>query len=535
MPALTASSPRRLPNPAARSSAQPSTAPINPRLLHILLTPLVLLIHGYHPFAGDAGLYTAGLRHILHPALYPRNAAFVTAFTHRSVFPWILAGLVRLTHLPLAWILLATHLFSIWLFLVAADSLAAHLFSSHSARIFATLLAAACCALPVAGTALVLMDPCVTARSFSTPLSLLAVAAALDTAKARRWPRTLLLLVLTLAIHPLMGVYATAFVLLLALTAAGRIRVAVILCAAAFLLAGTAVVVTHATPVDPAYRQAVSLAPRSFLFLARWRWYEVLGLLLPLALFALAFRRIGTHTPTGALCLTSILLGTTALLIAACFVPPTGPFPLVPYQVLRTFHLIYCVGVILCGGVLARRVPHISPFLADVRRPESRPFIRLPSLQAALLVALFAAMFLVEQLDWPGGRRMELPGLAPTSPYTQAFLWIRTHTPPNAVFAFNPRLVYLPGEDEQGFRAISDRDQLADDKDAGVAAVIPSLAPRWAAQRNAEISVDRMSDAERRATLTPLGATWLLLPPTAATTLPCPYRNSAVEVCRLTP
>jgi hypothetical protein len=93
----------------------------------------------------------------------------------------------------------------------------------------------------------------------------------------------------------------------------------------------------------------------------------------------------------------------------------------------------------------------------------------------------------------------------------------------------------LPDEDEQGFRALSERDQLADDKDAGVAAVIPALAPRWAIQRNAEISIDQMSDAERLATLKRLGASWLLLPPSASTALPCPFRNPAIQVCRLTP
>ncbi|MGA8528570.1 MAG: hypothetical protein WB622_02580 [Acidobacteriaceae bacterium] len=511
MDGITAPRSRPLPAPTIPRPSI-SAAPTIPRLLPLLLTPLVLVVHGYHPFAGDAGLYTAGVRHILHPALYPRNEVFVTAFTHRSVFPWLLAGLVRLTHLPLAWILLATHLFSIWLFLTATARLAARLFPGRSARIFSTLLAAACCALPVAGTALVLMDPYVTARSLSTPLSLLAVSATLD----RRWPLTVLLIALCFAVHPLMGAYTAAFVLLLALLLTGHTRTALLLCVAAFVIAGVAFVLAHSTPADPAYCQAVSLAPRSFLFLARWRWYEVLGLVLPLALFALALRRVGTRPPTGALCLTCILLGSTTLLIAACFVPPAGPYLLVPFQVLRSFHLIYCLGVVLCGGALAT-LPRNYSWIAPT-----------------FLTLLFAAMFCIESLEWPGGRRIELPGLAAANPYVQAFLWIRTHTPPDAVFAFDPQLVYLPGEDEQSFRALSERDQLADDKDAGVAAILPALAPRWAAQRNAEFSVDQMSDAERRATLAPLGATWLLLPPAAPTALPCPFRNQAVQACRLT-
>jgi len=484
------------------------------RLFPLLLTPLVLFVNGYHPFANDGGLYVAGIRHVLDPALYPRNAVFVAAFTQRSIFPWIVAGLVHLTRLPLSWILLATHLVSVWLFLFAAGRLASRLFTRPSARAFAILLAAACCALPAAGTALVPMDPYVTARSFSTPLSLLAVTATLD----RHWARAILLVVVTFGVHPLMGAFTAAFVLLLALVGAGRIRTTLALCVTAFVAAGIAFGLAHGAPTDPAYREAVSLAPRSFLFLARWRWFEILGLILPLALFALALRRFGAKTPGGALCLTSVFLGTTALLIAACFVPSAGPYPLVPLQVLRSFHLIYCIGIVLCGGVLAARTSRTHNIVAT-----------------ALIVCVLIAMFQVERVEWPGGRRLELPGAAPANPWTQSFLWIRAHTPQNAVFAFDPQLVYRPGENEQGFRAVSERDQLADDKDAGVAAVLPALAPRWAAQRNAEISVDSMSDARRRTTLIPLGATWLLLPPTAPTALPCPFRNRAVQVCRLTP
>lgn len=509
-----ASRPRPVRPPATQPPSLPR--PVALHLLPIFLTPLVLLIHGYHPFANDGGLYVAGIRHILNPALYPRNAVFVTAFTHYSVFPWMIAGLVRLTDLPLSWILFAAQLFSIWFFLAATARLASRLFSNPSALGFAALLAAACCALPVAGTALVLMDPYVTARSFSTPLSLLTVAATLDTTRDRRWLRVFLLVALTFAIHPLMGVYTAAFVLLLALIAAGRTRAALAVCAAAFIFAGFTFVLAHNLPADSACQEAVSLAPRSFLFLARWRWFEILGLLLPLALFTLALRRFGAKTPTGALCLTSLLIAATALLIAACFVPPSGPYPLVPFQVLRAFHLIYCIGLVLCGGVLASIA------------------LRGRWLPATFVILTFAAMFLVERFEWPGGRRLELPGIIPANPYVQAFLWIRTNTPPDAVFAFNPDLVYRSGEDEQGFRALSERDQLADDKDAGVVAVIPGLALGWAAQRNAELTIDSMSDAQRRAALTPLGATWLLLPPFTPTTLPCPFSNRAVRVCRLT-
>ncbi len=298
-------------------------------------------------------------------------------------------------------------------------------------------------------------------------------------------------------------------------------RTALIVCTTAFLLAGAAFGLAHGGPIDAAYREAVSLIPRSFLFLARWHWYEILGLLLPLLLLAIVLRRAGNQTPIGTLCFTSILLGTTALLIAACFVPPADRTSSSPSRSCAAF----TSSTALVSSFAAVFLPHSHAAPARGSTSSCRPSS----------VCLLAGMFLVERGEWSGGRRLELPGLAPANPYVHAFLWIRIHTPRDAVFAFNPRLVYLPGEDEQGFRALSGRDQLADDKDAGVVAVIPTLAPRWAVQRNPEFSIDQMSDTERLARLTPLGATWILLPPTAPTALPCPYRNAAVQVCRLKP
>lgn len=473
----------------------------------ILLVPVVLAIDSYHPWAGDAGIYVAGVRHIVDPQLYPLNAIFVTAFTHLSVFAWLLAAATRWTHLSLSRLLLPTYLFSIWLLLEASRGLARLLFSDGYSRVCAVLLMAGCYALPVAGTALFIADPYVTARSFSTPLSLFAIAACLD----RAWLRTALLVAATLLLHPLMGSYAAALIVLLALSSAGHTRAALALCSAGIIACGIAFWWAHGAPISPAYRECVALPPRTFLFLARWHWYEVLGMVLPLLLLAFGVRRFGVADSLGQLCLAGLMLGGSSTLIAAFFVPRNGPYLLVPLQVLRSFDPIYAVGIVLCGGVLARF--RIAAGLA--------------------LAILLTGMFFAQGASWPQCDRIEWPGRKPSNPYEQAFLWIRRNTPPDAVFAFDPRFDYRSGEDEQGFRAMTERDQLADDKDAGVAAVIPSLATRWAAQRNAELYVDGMSDKERLQALMPLGATWILLSPGARTGFPCPYANGMVRVCRM--
>lgn len=485
--------------------------PIPSLLGPLLLTPVVLLVHGFHPFANDAGIYVAGVLRALNPSLYPLNSVFVDAFRRHSIFAAAMAGAVRISHLPLPWVLLAAHLVSVFLFLTACRQLAIRLFGGEPASWCVLLLAAACFTLPVAGTALFVMDPYVTARSFSTPLSLMALAALLD----RAWLRTAILLLLTALFHPLMAAYAAAVMVLDGLFAAERRRLALGCCGAALLAAAFGFTLAHRMPVWTAYRQVVSLPERNFLFLARWHWYEVLGLILPLALFASAAHKLGGTSRRGALCLTCLCVGTTSVLIAELFVPASGPFLLVPLQVLRSFHLIYVLGLVMCGGTLAKLVSG-SRMIA-----------------ALLVVLLFTGMGIAQRASWRGSDAIEWPGLKPANPYQQAFLWIRDHTPRDAVFAFNPRLVYLYGEDEQGFRAIAERDHLADDKDAGIVVVAPGLADRWASQRNAEVNVGGMTDAQRISALAPLGATWLLLPSDAKTEFPCPWQNSVARVCRV--
>src|SRR5665213_2833951 len=67
--------------------------------------------------------------------------------------------------------------------------------------------------LPVAGTAIFVFDPYLTARSFSTPLTLFAIAYALE----RRMFASTLCLIVAFILHPLMAVLAMGYVVTLAL------------------------------------------------------------------------------------------------------------------------------------------------------------------------------------------------------------------------------------------------------------------------------------------------------------------------------
>src|ERR1700748_2187953 len=114
---------------------------------------------------------------------------------------------------PLGFAFFFARVVSISLFLLGCSRVAAQVFTDGPSRWGAVLLAACCFTLPGAGTSLCIMDPCVTARSFSMPLSLFAIAAVMG----KQWMRALAWLALTALVHPLMAAYAGITMLVIAL------------------------------------------------------------------------------------------------------------------------------------------------------------------------------------------------------------------------------------------------------------------------------------------------------------------------------
>jgi hypothetical protein len=521
-PDLAVFSPARTPDSVIVGWPSPSNTEAavsdHPIVWLILLTLAVLVVHGYHPFSEDAGIYIAGVRKLANPSLYQTDASFVLANTRLSLFAHLLAAILRTTRMPLSYLLLLTHLVSIFAFLGACWSLARRIFSSPVAQWSAVALAGACFTMPLAATSLMLMDPYVTARSFSTPLGLFALASAIE----HCWARTALFLLLTGLMHPLMFIYAAAFVLFFVLVDLGHMRLAWSISLLGIFVCGGIYLATLHSAVSPAYRQAV--LSRSYLFPSQWAWFEYLGLAVPLLTFVLALRYLDSRALAGKLCLASVMLGISSTLSAFLFVHPSGPFFLARLQLLRSFHMLYLVGILLLGGLLGNR-------LIGASRQNQIPSVRWAGF--ALLAAAAVSMFFMQRLTYPLSPHVELPRAAPRNPWEKAFFWIRANTPPDAVFAANPDLVLLHGEDGQGFRVMTERSLLGDYKDEGVVVVFPLLATQWAIERNAQAGLDRMTDAERVERLQPLGVSWLLLSSSATTSLPCPYHNPVSQVCRL--
>jgi hypothetical protein len=473
-----------------------------------VLTPVVLLVHGYHPLADDGAVYVTGIMKLANPSLYRSDAVFALSPTRFSIFAHVLAPLVHWGGLPV--LLLVCQVASIFLFLLSAWQLATRIFPDRRSCWGALLLTACCFTLPVAGTSLSIMDPYATARSFSTPLSLFALAAVLN----ENWLGSILYLGLTALLHPLMAGYTAITMLTLALARRRMWRALALIAGLGGLLSGVVFLATHPADASLAYNRAA--LSRSYFFLSSWRWYEYPGLVIPLLLLGLAGFRSRLPFAARTLAMTATLLGSWALVISLCFVHRSGSLLLARLQVLRAFQFVYVCGVLLAGGMLGR--------LAQQHRRA-----------IALLYLLIAgALFAGQRLTYPESHHVEWPGLKPRNLWQEAFLWTRDHTPRDAIFALDNDYIESPGEDAQGFRATAERSAVADwFKDGGIASNFPEASALWWQGSMAAQQLNHATDEQRLARLQPLGATWIVLPVEASTGFPCPYSNARVRVCRL--
>jgi hypothetical protein len=462
-----------------------------------LLTPAILLVHGYHPLADDGAVYVAGIKRLTNATLYPSDSVFALAPTHLSIFAHVLAW----GNLPT--LLLLSHLASIFLFLLGSWRVALRVFPSRREAWGAVLLAACCFTLPVAGTSLSIMDPYVTARSFSTPLTLFTLAAILD----EQWAQAVLWLTLTALLHPLMAAYAAIAALTLALTQRRMWRSIAVIYGLGCLLCLILFIASRAD-LSTAYNRAA--LSRSYFFLSSWQWYEYPGLVLPLLLLGIAAAR---SQIARAIAVAACIMGSCALLVSLCFVHRSGSLLLARLQPLRAFQFVYITGVLLAGGMLAR---HYRRAVAPT----------------CLLV--LCALFAGQRLTYPESNHVEWPGLLPRNAWQQAFLWIRAHTPKDAIFALDNDYIESSGEDAQGFRATAERSTVPDwFKDGGIASNFPQAAVPWWQGAQATAQLNSATDAQRLARLRPLGVTWFILPATSSTGFLCPFVNRRVRVCRL--
>jgi hypothetical protein len=483
-----------------------------PFLRLALLTAAAIAIHGYHFGADDGAVYLPAVVRSIHPNLYPFGAEFFESHAKLSQFTALVVSTARLAHLSVEWTIFLWHILSLFIFFLAAWRLANICFTAARASWSAVMLLATGLTAPVAGSGILLMDPYLTARSISTPLTLLAIAAFLS----GRRREALLWLVLTALVHPQMAIFAAACLAILSLPERWTAPLFELhpwagAAAAVFPLGFTL------APSTPKYRQAIDM--RSFLSVVHWTWYEWMGVAAPLVFF-LCLSRFPPRATTPAfnrIDRALILFGSAATTIAIVLASTPRLETFLRLQPMRAFQLIYIVFFVLLGGLLGEYVL------------KSRYW-----LWGALFAALGVGIFLIQRNVYAGSRHIEWPGAAPENPWVAAFEWARDNTPPDAVFALDPWYIELPGEDQHGFRGIAQRSVLTDHfKDSGVVSLFPQLAPEWAREQRAQQDWThfQLTDFEHLARIYPVS--WVVLqgPPTKG--LNCPYKNEAVEVCQI--
>jgi hypothetical protein len=478
-----------------------------------LLTVAALAIHGYHLGVEDGEIYIPAARKLLHPDLYPYATEFFESHERLSLFAPILAWTARLTHLSMDWTFFLWYMATIFLTLLACWMLAAVCFRSERARWCSILVITTILTMPATNTGLLLMDPYLTARSFSTPLTLFALTAFVE----RRYVAAALLTVLTAAIHPQMAAYLVFLGAVLWLAERfTRSAPEPARALGAFLIALP--MGFHLEPAQEPYREA--LYARDFYFLSTWTWYHWMGLLAPLGFLAWFARGklLGTTPAFARLSSALIPFGVASILAGAAIASTHRLDMFARLQPLRCFHLITLIFMIFFAGVLGE-------YLA-----KDRLWV-IP----ALCVPLAGGMFLTARATYPFSPHIEFPGRT-TSPnaWINTLFWIRRNTPNDAVFAVDSRYFKEPEVDVHGFRSLSERSALADYyKDGGVVAIFPNLAEEWKQMTNATYGLNHFDAQDFTRLAHEYPVTWTVIHGPAPAGMACPYRERGYAVCRI--
>ncbi len=478
---------------------------------------------GYHPGLEDDGIYLSAVNADLNPALYPHNSDFFRMQTQATLFDNAMAGFVRATRIPVAWSEMAWQLICIFLILWACHGIARRLFNGTQAQWAAVAMVAAMLTLPVAGTALFLVDQHLHARTVATALILLAVAKILE---GNNRP-AIFLLVLAGLMHPIMAAMGISFCLFLAVALNDRVNAWVeerrlIARDLEPARAGSAFAV--GAPLgwafaagSPGWREA--LKAHSYYFIYKWAWYEWLGVIAPLMLFWMLWRwaRRRGQNPLARFALAVFAYSVFQQAVALVMLPPVGWIRVTALQPMRYLHLVYLAMAIAGGGLLGQ-------FLLKKRAWR----------WVIYLTVMNTGMLYCQEVQFPASRHLELPYLAPRNDWIAAFEWIRQNTPQDAYFALDPHYLEEPGEDYHGFRALAERSSLADAvKDAAVVTQISTLGGVWLDQVKAQqgwsgFQIDDFERLKRQ-----FGVDWVVVNHPAPAGLNCRWDNRTLAVCQI--
>jgi hypothetical protein len=310
------------------------------------LTLGAMLILGYHPGLEDDAFYLAAIRKKLNPALFPHDSDFFQLQFQATWFDNLIAASVRFTHLPLEWMLLAWQFAAVFTTLAACWWIARRCFAETHARWAAVALVAALLTIPVSGTGIALMDQYLHPRALATAAILCAIAATVE----KRYRLTIVFLAAAASMHVIMAAFGISCCIFFAFPNRTP-KVYTMRVAAAALPLGWIF-----DPTSQAWRNAA--ATRTFYLLAKWEWYEWLGVLAPV-LILLGFYFIALRDGSAALARLSRRLVWFAffqLALALAIMLPPGLMRLRPFEPMRYLQLVYIFLFLLGGGLLGKYV-----------------------------------------------------------------------------------------------------------------------------------------------------------------------------------
>jgi len=483
-----------------------------------MLTGGALLIHGYHPFAEDAEIYLPGVEKILRPELFPTGTEFFASHAQLTLFPNLVAFSLRVTHLPTEAGLFLWHLISIFLLLLACWDLSGKCFPSSRARWAGVAMVAGLLTIPVAGTALYIMDQYLNPRNLAAFAEVFAVAGVIE----KKYIRAALWMIVASAVHPLMAAFVISYCALLLgmdrLDSGTAIESRVI--PAQIALGLLLPFETFLAPrVSQAYHEAA--LRHGFHYIQRWQWYEWLGILAPVVLlwWFSGLARAREWRALDRMCRALIIYDLAYFMAALVVDIPPRFESLARLQPLRSLYLLYILMFLFTGGFIGEYLLKNSLWR-----------------WLALFVPLCTGMFLGQRALFPASAHIEWPAGTPRNEWAQAFLWIRANTPVDSLFALDPLYMELPGEDETGFRCLAQRNRLADAiKDSGAVTMFPSLAGDWWTQVQALKGWKNFRQQDLLRLKSQFGVGWAVLERAGVTGFDCPYQNKAVRVCRLAP
>lgn len=486
----------------------------------LAFTLLGFAVMGYHPGAEDDGVYLSAVKANLQPALFPHDADFFRIQLQATQFDDWMAQFVRSTGMSVAWAELSWHLISLFLILWACSSIAHRLFANARAQWAGVALVAAMFTLPVAGTALTLVDQYLHPRALASALVLIAVARILA---SKRW-QAIPLLLLAFAMHPIMAAMGASFCFFLTMTTAEQVqrwfdskrRSVRALQSVSSVAAAVPLGWVFESP-NSSWRKALNA--KAYLDLFRWAWYEWLGALAPIALFWLLWRvakRRG-ETPLARFALAVFLYGVFQMAIAVVIMESPALVRLMPLQPMRFLQPIYFFMMLIGGGLLGKYA-----LKGSVWR------------WAVFLLAINGGMLYAQRQLFSSSEHLELPGRPTANSWLQAFTWIRQNTPVNAYFALGASYMDAPGEDYHSFRALAERSMLADaNKDAAMATQVPELAPVWEREVAAQQGWQTFQLADFERLKTDFGVDWVLVSYPQPAALACRWHNESLAVCQL--